>query len=107
MDKPKNGSPSPTRVSKSDKQKNGSPSPTRVSKSDKHKNSSPSPTRTSKSDKNKNAAPPSPIPLSKSEKKEPLSLEELLTKKKAEELARSKVCGVFLCIHTTYVGSLL
>jgi len=41
-------------------------------------------------DKNKNSSA-SPIPLSKSEKKEPLSLEELLAKKKAEELARSKV----------------
>lgn len=49
-------------------------------------------------DKNKNA-PPSPTSASsksdKSEKKEPLSLEELLAKKKAEELARSKVCVFF------------
>lgn len=49
-------------------------------------------------DKNKNA-PPSPTPAvsksEKSEKKEPLSLEELLAKKKAEELARSKVSVFF------------
>lgn len=51
-----------------------------------------------KMDKNKNA-PPSPTPAvsksEKSEKKEPLSLEELLAKKKAEELARSKVSVFF------------
>jgi len=38
----------------------------------------------------------SPTPVSKSEKKEPLSLEELLAKKKAEELARSKVSSNLL-----------
>jgi len=46
-------------------------------------------------DKSKNLSA-SPTPVSKSEKKEPLSLEELLAKKKAEELARSKVSALLI-----------
>jgi len=55
-------------------------------------------------DKNKNVSPgPSPPVSTKSDKKEPLSLEELLAKKLAEEQARSKVRAFFVvCNRTTY-----
>lgn len=54
-------------------------------------------------DKNKSesAGPTSSDP--KSEKKEPLSLEELLAKKKAEELARSKVSEFYVTPITSGV----
>jgi len=56
-------------------------------------------------DNSKNSSA-SPTPVSKSEKKEPLSLEELLAKKKAEELARSKVSANLLAELLMLVFSL-